>query len=113
MYLHFFSFKAVIGSDFSRGDEDWATFEDGKNVPLKHDYAQGIIAVQSAPDYTTTPTGAYFSAPGIHFILQITQTMLTRVQCATAKRGKCLEDRYCLTCGFMVTKVVIWAFSRT
>ena len=67
----FFLLSAVISSDFSRDGEDWLTFEDGNEIPLRHDYAKGIVGVQSVPDHTsTTPSnGAYFSAPGKHLTI--------------------------------------------
>ena len=68
MALYYFSplFAAVITSDFSRDGENWLTFEDGKELPLRHDYTEGIIAIQSDPDSASmkSSNGAYFSAPG-------------------------------------------------
>ena len=43
------------------------TFEDGINVPLRHDYTNKVIGVKSNPDPSSmTPSnGAYFSAPAL------------------------------------------------
>ena len=84
MFLNFcfFLLLAVISSDFSRDGEDWLTFEDGNEIPLRHDYAKGIVGVQSVPDLTsTTPSnGAYFSAPGKH--LPIVETYAKKSELA-------------------------------
>ena len=48
------------------------TFEDGNNVPLRHDYTNKVIAVKSTPDPSsmTASNGAYFSAPGMNYTIR-------------------------------------------